>query len=158
MPQILIWSLTKYDLWCICLGAITAVTMEPVRVKFNHIIAWLKIERIIFKFWDSVRRCHHLSLTGSSENQKFWQTIHIHPPWHCQIAQWRVKTDDWYCHYCKEPHNIGEHDVTSGRKISMLLCVMVYNQGGQWYFFQRRILLWGFLHTSWYFFPSLVLN
>ena len=31
-----------------------------------------------------------------------------------------------------------------------------YNlQGDQWYFFQRRILHWGFFHTSWYFFPSL---
>ena len=28
-------------------------------------------------------------------------------------------------------------------------------QGDRCYFFQRRILLWGFFHTSWYFFPSL---
>ena len=33
-----------------------------------------------------------------------------------------------------------------------IICV---SQGDQWYFFQRRILHWGFFHTSWYFFPSL---
>ena len=31
-------------------------------------------------------------------------------------------------------------------------------QGDRCYFFQRRILLWGFFHTSWYFCPSLDLN
>ena len=42
--------------------------------------------------------------------------------------------------------------------VSDYFATMLNNQGDRCYFFQRRILLWGFFHTSWYFFPSLVLN